>query len=157
MIYSCGLNKARLEVKLFTPLHPLQIEFSCHSYIGFNHDGNVLRGVGGGAPRKEICILTSNLILHWVLKSYRRENVFDKVEVVSGSDTRQHPAHRGTLLWQAPFFIILPFDYNCVMIDEAHRLTLTHHAGSRGGMAAWHEEVGRIWATHSSTTVNNNQ
>lgn len=59
MIYSCGLNKARLEVKLFTTLHPLQIEFPCHSYMEFIHDGNVLRG----AVRR-ICILTSNLILH---------------------------------------------------------------------------------------------
>lgn len=25
VIYSCGLNKARLEVKLFTTLHPFQI------------------------------------------------------------------------------------------------------------------------------------
>ena len=27
------------------------------------------------------------------------------------------------------------------MIDGAHRLTSAHHAGSRGGVAAWHEEV----------------
>lgn len=67
---------------------------------------------------EEICILTSNLILHWVLKSERR-TLFDEVEVASQSDSRQHPAHRGPFLWQAPFFIIPPFDYKRIMIDEA--------------------------------------
>lgn len=67
---------------------------------------------------EEICILTSNLIFHWVLKSERR-TLFDEVEVASQSDSRQHPAHRGPFLWQAPFFIIPPFDYKRIMIDEA--------------------------------------
>lgn len=44
MIYSCGLNKAGLEVKLFTTLHPLSIESSCHSYIDFIHVRDVLVG-----------------------------------------------------------------------------------------------------------------
>lgn len=145
VIYSCGLNTARLEVKLFTTLHPSPDRILL-SLIQFVHDGDA---------RRRICILTSNLILHWVLQSLQR-NVFDKVEVVSRSDTQRHPTHRGTLLWQAPFFIILPFDCSCVVIDEAHRLTLAHRAGSWGGVAGWHEGAGRIWATRSSTTMSDN-
>lgn len=73
------------------------------------------------------------------------------MEVVSQSDAQQHPAHRGTLLWQAPFFIILPFwlqlrhDWWSPPVD----FNASRWVSGWWGMAGWHEEVRGIWATHS--------